>query len=42
VLGVGGLSRGNGVVRYRNVADVDLDVVRALLGDTQTSENPIC
>jgi uncharacterized protein YdhG (YjbR/CyaY superfamily) len=39
---LGGLSLGKGVIRYRNVADVDLDVVRALLAETQQSENPIC
>ena len=37
-----GLSLGKGVIRYRHAADVDLDVVRALLADTHMSENPIC
>ncbi len=36
------LSLGKGVIRYRNVADVDVDIVRALLADTRASENPIC
>lgn len=37
-----GLSVGKGVIRYREPATIDLDVVRSLLSDTQRSEDPPC
>jgi uncharacterized protein YdhG (YjbR/CyaY superfamily) len=36
------LSLGKGVIRYRRATDVDLDVVRALLTDTNSSASPFC
>lgn len=41
-VGFAGLSLGKGMIGYRRPAGVDLEVARALLADTRTSESPVC